>query len=141
MSNESSVSKAFNALMAIAEGHDNVDIGKAILAMENAPARLLIDDAPGIIGNHQDAVHKAILHLHFLYEDIMRYPPMGADNLMSYIDSQYGVLHGNLIAAFKPNGEVSPEVATEFTQRGYMASPNVRDNTVMLRVGHSCIKI
>lgn len=141
MSNRSTLASAFNHLMALNDHHENIDIGRAIITMENQPDRLLIDDAPGIVGNHQDATHKAILHLDFLYEDIMRYPSLGTERLSAYIDSQYGVLRANLIQALKPNGVILPEAAAEFTKRNFLTSPNVRENSAIIRVGHSFIKI
>lgn len=141
---------AFNQVMALNESHENKSLGEMILMLEHdempvhqpaAPKRQLIDDAVGIIGNHRSPVAKAILHLDFLHEDIMNHAPLKQLHFDAFVDSQYGCLRANLIAALKPSGHVDLDVVNEFEKRGYPTSPNIKTHTVVIRVGHSILKI
>jgi hypothetical protein len=146
MSQTSNVANIFKALVERLpyEGDhldDDVLIGEAILKMETVQERLLIDDAPGIVGNHSAASAKAILHLDFLYEDMRAYPKLDSDTLSAFIDHQYGTLRTSLIAALKPNGVIDLDAVDCFTKRGYLTSPNIKTGAVTVRVRESNIKL
>jgi hypothetical protein len=133
---------AFNQVMRLAEQAENSELGELIIMLEaEAPARPLIDDAIGISGNHKSPVAKALLHLDFLYEDISKYPTMEPELFGKYIDSQYGCLRANLIAALKPDGVINYEAVAAFDKRHYITSPNPNTGGVTIRVNSSLIRI
>jgi hypothetical protein len=138
----SNILSAFNRTMELSERRDTCNLGELIIMMEGSTAtRPVIDDAIGIVGNHNTAVGKAILHLDFLYEDTIKHPPLPSDVFGKYVDSQYGTLRSSLIAALKPNGVIDYEAVAEFEKRHYVTSPNLKTGEVMIRVNSSLLKI
>jgi hypothetical protein len=163
ISNTSHTASAFQMLMSQQDTHERTvayiastvdtalrgecQLGKQILEMEMEMKCLLvshlgtIDDAPGIVGNHSNPVHKSLLHLDFLFEDMEKTPRLTPAVLGAFIDSQYGSLRATLVEALKPNGVLNLDAVELYEKRGYITSPNVKTGDVMIRVRESWITV
>jgi hypothetical protein len=163
ISNTSHTASAFELMMSQQDRHERTvayitttidtalrgecQLGKQILEMEMETKCLLvshrgtIDDAPGIVGNHSNPVYKSLLHLDFLFEDMEKTPRINPAILGTFIDSQYGSLRATLVEALKPGGVIDLDAVELYAKRGYIASPNVKTNEVMIRVRESWITI